>query len=167
MLWESAALARQRLMAQAARLHEPHCVPEGVYVLPDEDDYLRWTGVLFVRSGPYATGIFRFSIQFSIASEHLALPTVFFPPILLHPIVEPASGRLNLLPYLALAQESHMPTDPDDPAFLCSLLTFLADCFSSHVLDNLCEQWILNERVYSYVPLGSTTDASYAQHPKF
>ncbi len=120
-----------------------------------------------MRSGPYATGIFRFSIQFSIASEHLALPTVFFPPILLHPIVEPASGRLNLLPYLALAQESHMPTDPDDPAFLCSLLTFLADCFSSHVLDNLCEQWILNERVYSYVPLGSTTDASYAQHPKF
>jgi len=106
-----------------------------------------------VRSGPYATGIFRFSIQFSIASEHLALPTVFFPPILLHPIVEPASGRLNLLPYLALAQESDMPTDPDDPAFLCSLLTFLADCFSSRVLNNLCEQWILNERVYSYVPL--------------
>ena len=29
----------------SARLHEPHCVPEGVYVLPDEDDYLRTCAV--------------------------------------------------------------------------------------------------------------------------
>lgn len=104
-----------------------------------------------MRTGAYAPGVFRFSVQFSIAGEHLTLPTVFFPPILLHPIVEPASGRLNLLPYLALAQERGMPTDPDDPAFFTSLLTFLGDCFAPAVLDNLCEQWILNDRVYSYV----------------
>lgn len=110
-----------------------------------------WTGVIFVRSGEYAPGVFRFSIQFSISNGHLSLPAVYFPPILLHPIIEPISGRLNLLPYLAMAQKYHRPLDPDDPTFFSSLLAFISECFTPFVLSNLCDQWILNERLYLYV----------------
>lgn len=47
-----------------------------------------WNGVVFVRTGSYAPGIFRFSIQFTISGNELVMPTVFFPPILLHALVE-------------------------------------------------------------------------------
>lgn len=118
-----------------------------------------WNGVVFVRKGAYAPGVFRFSIQFDVKGEELTVPTVFFPPILLHPLVEvsfpdliqPANGRLNMLPFLALAQERAWPVDPAAPAFLSSLMHFVADIFDDITLQGLLEQWVLNERMYTYV----------------
>lgn len=65
--------------------------------MPDAIDPLRtststthtgFSGTVFVRQGPYAPGVFRFSVQFTIQKAQLVLPTIFFPPILIHPIVE-------------------------------------------------------------------------------
>lgn len=114
--------------------------------------------MVFVRAGAFSTGIFRFSIQFAIKNNELNIPTVFFPPILLHPLVEvrvwlmqPADGRLSLLPYLALAQERGWPLEPNHPAFLSGLVCHIAECFQDTLLDHLHEPWILNERMFSYV----------------
>lgn len=114
---------------------------------------------MFIRKGAYAPGVFRFSIQFDIKGEELTVPTVFFPPILLHPLVEvsfsgliqPANGRLNMLPFLAFAQERAWPVDPADPAFLSCLMHFVAEIFDDNMLQGLLGQWVLNERMYTYV----------------
>lgn len=56
-----------------------------------------------------------------------------------------------MLPFLALAQEREWPVDPAAPAFLSSLMHFVADIFDDSSLQGLLEQWILNERMYTYV----------------
>lgn len=47
-----------------------------------------WNGVVFVRDGFYASGVFRFSVQFTAEHDSLAMPTVHFPALLLHPQME-------------------------------------------------------------------------------
>ena len=37
----------------------------GLYVLPRENDIFIWDGVIFVSSGVWAEGIFKFSLQIS------------------------------------------------------------------------------------------------------
>ncbi|KOS16465.1 hypothetical protein Malapachy_3585 [Malassezia pachydermatis] len=146
--WDAKVIGRQRLQRQLACLQAPHRCPEGVYLRPDAQDAFRFHGVVFVRTGSYAPGVFRFSIQFTMVDEQLALPTVFFPPILMHPIVEPATGRLNLLPYLATTSDKPGAADPDHPHFVQHLLTFLHDCFQPALLAELQQQWVLNDRMF-------------------
>lgn len=80
-----------------------------------------WNGVVFVRSGAYVSGVFRFSVQYGEACGQLVLPSVFFPPILLHPLVEVRSlstltrsqqqGALTCLPTLHMRRTLvHPPT---------------------------------------------------------
>ena len=82
---------------RSAHLSRPGSCPDGVYVSPDTNDTLRthaphshtgWNGVVFVRSGAYASGVFRFCIQFAMDQDILVTPSVFLPQILLHPLVE-------------------------------------------------------------------------------
>lgn len=113
-------------------------------------------GTVFVRQGPYAPGVFRFSVQFTIQGTHLVLPTVFFPPILIHPLVEvrflcltqPATGRLSMLPYLGFAAQRDWTTHPENATFLTCLTHYLHACFSVDVCAALKEQWTLNEHMW-------------------
>ncbi|WFD17852.1 hypothetical protein MCAP1_000061 [Malassezia caprae] len=128
-------------------------MPPGVYLMPDAMDPLRLSGTVFVRQGPYAPGVFRFSVQFTIQKAQLVLPIIFFPPILIHPIVEPASGRVNMLPYLSMAAQQAWTTHPEEPQFLACLAHYLQECFSLDFCAALKEQWILNEYMWEYVGL--------------
>ncbi|SHO75761.1 Hypothetical protein MSYG_0094 [Malassezia sympodialis ATCC 42132] len=138
---------RQQIFIQLAHLCEPGIMPPGVYLMPDETDPLRLCGTVFVRQGPYFPGVFRFSVQFTVQNTQLVLPTIFFPPILIHPIVEAASGRVNMLPYLSMAIQRAWSTHPEEPMFLTCLAHYLHELFSADFCATLKDQWILNENM--------------------
>lgn len=53
--------------------------PGGVYVVPSFSDLRLWHGVVFVRRGMYATGVFRFRVELPRAyNDHNTWPRVFF-----------------------------------------------------------------------------------------
>ncbi|KAI3626534.1 hypothetical protein CBS9595_001895 [Malassezia furfur] len=155
--------ARLTLCQAVAHLSRQGACPDGVYVSPDNQDTLRWNGVVFVRSGAYASGVFRFSIQFTTVGSILAIPSVFLPQILLHPLVEPGDGRLNLQPFLALAHEHGWETAPDQPEFFAALTQYIAACFDDTLLERLSASWIRNERMYTLFTTEKTLFGRLAQ----
>ncbi|KAH9825750.1 Protein crossbronx, partial [Teratosphaeria destructans] len=62
--------------------------PKGVYVAPDPDEPLTWTGVLFPRRGPYAAAVLRFHVDFS-PSYPTRPPIITFRSDIFHPLVTP------------------------------------------------------------------------------
>ncbi|KAF2211840.1 hypothetical protein CERZMDRAFT_98273 [Cercospora zeae-maydis SCOH1-5] len=82
----SSASTRQKLCADFASLR--HACPHGVYVAPIPEEPLLWTGVLFVRKGPYANAVLRFQIDFA-ADYPQRPPLVTFQSDVFHPLVTP------------------------------------------------------------------------------
>ncbi|CAK3765554.1 Hypothetical predicted protein [Lecanosticta acicola] len=82
----STAFTRQKLCVDFASLK--HACPKGIYVAPLPDEPLLWTGVLFVRKGPYANAILRFQIDFPDEYPQRP-PVVTFQSDLFHPLVTP------------------------------------------------------------------------------
>lgn len=92
-------------------------LPRSVYLLPSPLDPLLLDGVVFVGSqGPYAGGVFRFTLRWpSSASRGRKAgaregPTICFNPTCVpaHPLIQPAAPyRLNLVPLLAQHDEDH------------------------------------------------------------
>jgi len=82
----SRAFARQKLCLDFASLK--HASPKGVYVAPVPDEPLLWTGVLFVRKGPYANAVLRFQIAFPDDYPDRP-PVVTFQQDVFHPLVTP------------------------------------------------------------------------------
>ena len=55
-----------------------------------------WNGVIFVHSGPYELGVFKFRISFAM-KHPLTLPTVMFKgKQVYHPFVKFESGKLDV-----------------------------------------------------------------------
>ncbi|KAE8255311.1 hypothetical protein A4X13_0g3085 [Tilletia indica] len=113
--------------------------PEGVYIEPDTSNRGTWHGVIFVRSGIFEGGIFRFDIVFPPTFPRLA-PQVYFPPTLLHPLLDPATGRLSL----ALRFSSGW--DPRTSTIL-ELLLYLKSIFQPTILDTTFERVAANVEV--------------------
>jgi ubiquitin-protein ligase len=133
--------------------------PPGVIVVPSPESPFVWQGVIFVRSGPYAEGVFHFAINFSRAYPSVP-PTLTFVTPVFHPFVGPA-GELDtsgvfpedtynpfshrvadLLHYLpAMLALSTAARDADDvrirnPA-AASLLATDPDAFQARVRDSV------------------------------
>ncbi|KAL9704804.1 hypothetical protein quinque_008322 [Culex quinquefasciatus] len=69
----------------------------GIYVIPSHENSFVWFGVLFVRSGPYKNGVFRFTLTLSDKFPNdSAVPTVVFQSETFHPLVCPYNGTLEL-----------------------------------------------------------------------
>ncbi|GIZ42611.1 hypothetical protein CKM354_000587100 [Cercospora kikuchii] len=82
----SSASTRQKLCVDFASLR--HACPKGVYVAPIPEEPLLWTGVLFVRKGPYANAVLRFQIDFA-GDYPRRPPLVTFQSDVFHPLVTP------------------------------------------------------------------------------
>ncbi|KAI5356566.1 Putative ubiquitin-conjugating enzyme E2, ubiquitin-conjugating enzyme/RWD [Septoria linicola] len=82
----SSALTRQKLCVDFGTVK--HACPKGIYVAPVPEEPLLWTGVLFVRKGPYANAILRFHIDFPDDYPKRP-PVVVFQSDLFHPLVTP------------------------------------------------------------------------------
>ncbi|KAJ8920777.1 hypothetical protein NQ315_004918 [Exocentrus adspersus] len=69
---------------------------QGIYVIPSKESSLRWFGVIFVRSGPYEDGIFRFNILLDDDFPDSEHPKVAFQSGMFHPVIDPISNELSL-----------------------------------------------------------------------
>ncbi|XP_017776949.1 PREDICTED: protein crossbronx homolog [Nicrophorus vespilloides] len=70
---------------------------EGVYVIPSKESSLLWFGVIFVRSGLYENGVFRFNIELDENFPDGKHPKVFFQSDMFHPLVDEKTKELILL----------------------------------------------------------------------
>jgi len=70
-----------------------------VYVSPSLNDITLWNGVVFPQSGYFQGGIFRFNIQFD-GENRSKVPKVVFETDIYHPLVDPHTLELNMLPRL-------------------------------------------------------------------
>eukprot|EP01135_Chromosphaera_perkinsii_P007828 Nk52_evm20s1020 gene=Nk52_evmTU20s1020 len=76
----------------------PKFIPGGIYVLPSVDSFYTWHGVVFVRSGIYAEGAFRFTIDIPKSYPDMGedIPLVYFSSSIFHPLIDAFSGELNM-----------------------------------------------------------------------
>ncbi|KAJ5161940.1 hypothetical protein N7492_007332 [Penicillium capsulatum] len=80
------SVRRQQLHLEFASLR--HAAPPGVYVSLAPGDPTLWNGVIFVRSGPYASAVLRFQIRFPDIYPDLP-PLVTFGTDVFHPLIVP------------------------------------------------------------------------------
>ncbi|KAK6828519.1 hypothetical protein PG987_011860 [Apiospora arundinis] len=80
------ALRKQNLLVEFAGLKQS--CPEGVFVSLTPGDPALWSGVVFVRDGPYAPAVLRFQISFPDAYPRLP-PLVTFSTDIFHPLITP------------------------------------------------------------------------------
>ena len=132
--------AQRDISFQYAQICLPSNCPTGIYVQLDDDDTHLWHGVIFVQHGPFSGGIFRFDIVFP-PKYPSATPQVFFPPTLLHPLVDPDSGRLLLSSRFPLAWRPRQD-------FVSHILQFVQSAFQEETLEALREGIVANAEVY-------------------
>ncbi|KAK4103646.1 hypothetical protein N658DRAFT_421083 [Parathielavia hyrcaniae] len=80
------AVKRQHLLAEFAGLKQ--ACPNGIYVSLTPGDPTLWSGIMFVRKGPYASAILRFHISFPDTYPALP-PLVTFSTDMFHPLISP------------------------------------------------------------------------------
>lgn len=81
------------VLLEYERLQE--MVPPGMYIMPALDSLLTWHGVLFARQGLYRGGIFKFQLQLPEDYPE-SPPELRFLSDMFHPMVDPASGNVDL-----------------------------------------------------------------------
>ncbi|ORY63167.1 ubiquitin-conjugating enzyme/RWD-like protein [Pseudomassariella vexata] len=86
------ALRRQHLLVEFAGLKQ--VCPEGVFVTLSPGDPTLWSGVLFVRDGPYAPAVLRFQISFPDSYPRLP-PLVTFSTDMFHPLITPLTTYMH------------------------------------------------------------------------
>ncbi|CAK7233580.1 hypothetical protein SBRCBS47491_008659 [Sporothrix bragantina] len=80
------SLRRQNLLAEFSGLKQ--ACPEGVFMTLTPGDPSLWSGVIFVRDGPYAPAVLRFQISFPDSYPSLP-PLVTFATDIFHPLITP------------------------------------------------------------------------------
>jgi len=89
---------RQQLLLEFAAI-KARC-PKGIYLSPLAANPAIWSGVLFVREGPYTSAVLRFEIAFPAAYPDVG-PSINFSTELFHPLLVPlttytfAAGALD------------------------------------------------------------------------
>ena len=89
------AVGLEEQLSSEYKALDPMILPGGLYIMPQADDMKVWHGIIFVRSGLYASGIFKFKIVFP-ASYPDSSPKLFFFSTVFHPSVSPSTGELDL-----------------------------------------------------------------------
>merc|ERR1712232_566698 len=81
------------ILLEFQRLHD--LLPSGMYLSPSYGTIFTWNGVIFLRSGPYRGGIFKFQID--LPEEYPdSPPSLHFISDVFHPLIEPGTGRVDL-----------------------------------------------------------------------
>ncbi|KAF4984224.1 hypothetical protein FDECE_17131 [Fusarium decemcellulare] len=80
------SLRKQQLLSEFAGLKQ--ACPEGIFVSLTPGDPTLWSGVLFIRKGPYCPAILRFQISFPDSYPQLP-PLVTFSSDMFHPLITP------------------------------------------------------------------------------
>lgn len=89
---------RQQLLLDYAAI-KSQC-PEGIYLAPEAVNAALWSGVFFVREGPYTSATLRFQLAFPVSYPEVG-PAVNFATEIFHPLLVPlttytfAAGALD------------------------------------------------------------------------
>jgi ubiquitin-protein ligase len=94
--------------------------PEGVYVIPSLKNILEWHGVLFVRQGPFKSGVFKFVVELP-ADYPESAPKTRFTSKIFHPLVHPNTGVVDI--------SSQFPTWTPGQDYVVLILLFLKRMF--------------------------------------
>ncbi|KAL3707371.1 hypothetical protein TMatcc_005349 [Talaromyces marneffei ATCC 18224] len=107
------SLRKQQLLLEFRSLN--HAPPDGVYVsIANPTDPTYWSGVIFIRKGPYASAILRFNIKFPPTYPELP-PLITFTTDIFHPLIVPlttytfTTGSSNEAPVSATDEERLSP----------------------------------------------------------
>ncbi|KAL1902626.1 hypothetical protein Sste5346_001068 [Sporothrix stenoceras] len=84
------SLRRQNLLAEFSGLKQ--ACPDGVFMTLTPGDPSLWSGVIFVRDGPYAPAVLRFQISFPDSYPSLP-PLVTFATDIFHPLITPLTTQ--------------------------------------------------------------------------
>lgn len=96
--------------------------PAGVYLIPSLDNLRHFYGVIFVRRGPFANGVFKFQIRLSEKYNDVdAWPQITFSSNVYHPYVDAETGELDV--------RSAYPTWDPQKHYLVTVLTHLKKIF--------------------------------------
>ena len=96
--------------------------PGGIYVVPSFADLRTWHGVIFVRRGMYASGVFKFRVELPPEYNDVgAWPRVFFTSRIYSPLVDAESGELDV-------KFAYPEWDPAKH-YVVTVLTFLKKIF--------------------------------------
>lgn len=93
------------LMTEYNNLYKQNLL--GIYVIPSALSLLVWNGVIFIRQGFYQNAVFRFSLRIPENYPCGDCPRVFFEFPVFHPIVDPKTGELNVLPRFHKWRQNH------------------------------------------------------------
>ena len=105
--------------------------PGGVFLLPALGDNRTLFGVVFVRRGPYRDGIFRFTVLLPpLYNSHAVSPQVLFTPPVFNPLVDQASGAMQLI-----VSDALLPPSQWNPQkhFLATVVTTIKKIFKSQI----------------------------------
>lgn len=103
---------QQRLLLEYATI-KVRC-PEGIYLTPSALNASVWTGIYFVRAGPYSSAILRFEISFPLTYPE-AGPLITFSTEIFHPLLVPlttytfASGAIDPNATLGATESRRLP----------------------------------------------------------
>ncbi|XP_028043341.1 protein crossbronx homolog [Bombyx mandarina] len=89
MLHQEYTIMTEYRMLQTENLH-------GIYVIPSYESSFLWYGVIFVRSGLYEGGVFRFTITLPEKFPDDETPVLTFVSNLYHPAIDASTGLLSL-----------------------------------------------------------------------
>ncbi|XP_047544930.1 protein crossbronx homolog isoform X1 [Vanessa atalanta] len=68
----------------------------GIYVIPSHENSFLWYGVIFIRSGTYGGGVFRFTLTLPEKFPDDTVPTITFTSQMFHPAIDAVTGILSL-----------------------------------------------------------------------
>ncbi|OKL56102.1 hypothetical protein UA08_08666 [Talaromyces atroroseus] len=107
------SLRKQQLLLEFKSLK--YAPPPGVYVsIANPTDPTFWSGVIFIRKGPYTSAVLRFNIKFPASYPELP-PLVTFTTDIFHPLIVPlttytfTTGSSNEAPVSATDEERLSP----------------------------------------------------------
>lgn len=96
--------------------------PGGVYVIPSLDDLRTFYGIIFVRRGVFANGIFKFVLRLPLmyndVDQH---PRITFQSYIYNPYVDDATGELDI--------KTAYPNWDPSKHYLVTVLTFVKKIF--------------------------------------
>ncbi|KAL0225443.1 hypothetical protein RCL1_003355 [Eukaryota sp. TZLM3-RCL] len=109
----------------------------GIYIVPRPSDVFVWDGIIFVRSGLYTKGVFRFQVVFPRVYVPMVHKPLFrFSTEIYHPLVDKDTGEVHS--DLVFDPSSQVPDSE-------KVITFLTDLFS---LSNISSAHILNKTAF-------------------
>ncbi|KAI8975496.1 ubiquitin-conjugating enzyme/RWD-like protein [Mycotypha africana] len=140
---------RYELMTEYINLRNPNHCPLGIYVLPSEENFYEWYGIIFVHKGYYRSGAFKFIIDIPHEYPNKG-PSIRFLNDMFHPLVD-TNGAVNI--------SQQFPVWRPYQDYIFHLLHYVKSMFKKAVLEKVKEKHSYNKEAYRLYKLDKSVFA--------